>query len=98
MRYHGKHLDTLDCTAFSCHKEDTEQSFGARCVFFYFSNTGRLVIVACREKDFLGERELCDIQYELYVSEGRYNSFYHLALYNWVLGLTNILLLSQLFK
>ncbi len=25
-RYHEKHLDALDCTAFSCHKEDTEQS------------------------------------------------------------------------
>ncbi len=30
----------------------------------------------------------CDIQYELYVFEGRYDSFYHLALYNLVLGLT----------
>ncbi len=48
-------------TAFSCHKEETEQSCGARRVFFYFSNTGRPPIVACHEKDFLGERELCDI-------------------------------------
>ena len=61
MRYHGKHLDALDCTAFSFQYEETEQSCGARRVFFYFSNTGRLPIVACREKDFLGERELCDI-------------------------------------
>ena len=51
----------LDCTAFSFWYEETEQSCGARRVFFYFSNTGRLPIVACREKDFLGERELCDI-------------------------------------
>ncbi len=34
MRYHRKHLDALDCTAFSCHKEETEQSYGARCIFF----------------------------------------------------------------
>ncbi len=26
MRYHEKHFDALDCLAFSCHKEVTEQS------------------------------------------------------------------------
>ncbi len=97
MRYHRIHFDALDCTAFPCHKE-TEQSWGARRVFFYFSNTGRLPIVACREKDILGERELCDIQYELYVSEGQYDSFYRLALYNLVFGVKTILLKSKLFK
>ncbi len=90
MRYHGKHLDTLDCVAFSCHREETEQSCGARHVFFYFSNTGRLPIVACCERDFLGERELCDILYELYVSKVRYNPFYGLALYNLVPSLADI--------
>ncbi len=34
----------------------------------------------------------------IYVSKGRYNSFYRLALYNLVLGLTDILLKSKLFK
>ncbi len=75
MRYHWKHLDTLDCTAISCDKGETEQCCGARCIFFYFSNTRRLPIVTCHEKDFWGERELCDILYELYVSEGWYDSF-----------------------
>ncbi len=64
MRYHRKYLDALDCTAFSCHEEETGQSCGARCIFFYFSNTGRLPIVTCHENNFLGERELCGILYE----------------------------------
>ncbi len=34
----------------------------------------------------------------IYVSEGRYDSFYCLALYNLVLGLTEILLKTKLFK
>ncbi len=34
----------------------------------------------------------------IYVSEDRYDSFYLLALYNLVLGLTDILLKSKLFK
>ncbi len=46
----------------------------------------------------LQERTYCDIQYEFYVSEGQYDSFYCLALYNLVLGLTTILLKSKLFK
>ncbi len=43
-------------------------------------------------------KEVCsDILYELYVSEGRYNSFLSLALFNLVLGLT-FYLKSKLFK
>ncbi len=41
------------------------------------------------------------ISYEyiyIYVSESRYYSFYRLALYNLVLGLTEILLKSKLLK
>ncbi len=39
------------------------------------------------------------ISYEyVYVSEGRYDSFYCLTLYNLVLGLTTILIKSKLFK
>ncbi len=52
MRYHGKHLDALDCTAFSCHKEETEQSCTQDASFSTSATLG---------KDFLGERELCDI-------------------------------------
>ncbi len=48
--------------------------------------------------DIKGGVWCCDIQYELYVSEGLYDSFDRLALYNLVLGLTNILLRSKLFK
>ncbi len=66
-----KHLDAFNCTACSFHKEETEQSCGARHIFFYFNNT----IVTCCEKDFQGQRELCDNLYELYVFEGRYDSF-----------------------
>ncbi len=63
-RYHGKHL------------EETEQSCKHKTLFFSTSITlGFPPIVTCCEKDFRGERELCDNLYELYVFEGRYDSF-----------------------
>ncbi len=76
MRYHGKHLDALDCTAFSCHKEETEQSSGARCVFFYFSNTGLsnpLLLVV--KKTFGGKGSCVIFSMSIYVFEGQYDSF-----------------------
>ncbi len=47
-----------------------------------------------------GLNESIVISYEyVYVSEGRYNSFYHLALYNLVLGFMRVILLkSKMFK
>ncbi len=64
MRYHGKHLDALDLQPFLVIKRRLN-SFAAQDASFSTSVTlGFPPTVTCREEDFLGERELCDILYE----------------------------------
>ncbi len=94
-----KHLDALDYTAFSCHKEETEQSCGTRCVFFYCSNTGLSThCYSLWKRLFGGEGAVWyPVWVYIYLKVGT-THFYHLALCNLVLGLTNILLKSKLFR
>ncbi len=93
MRYHWKHLDALDCTAFSCHKEETEQSCSARQSSSTSVTLGFPPIVTRCEKEFEGEGAVWyPVWVYMYLKVGM-SHFYRL-----VLGLMNILLKSKLFR